>query len=70
MAYNKDDIDFLKSIEWNMDFHDALLKFYPDGIPQYIKIRIKNGTLEPYDAGMVADDLNAFTECKYSNDIE
>lgn len=58
----QEDKTFLKSIEWNKDFHDALVKYYPNGIPQHIKDCVTRGHLEPYDAGQTCDDLHGCTE--------
>ena len=58
----REDELFLATIEQNKEFHDALVKQYPDGIPQHIKDVISRGYLEPYDAGETCDELNGCTE--------
>lgn len=58
----QEDKNFLKTVEHNKCFHDALLKTYPEGIPQRIKDAVNCCYLEPYDAGSVADDLHGCTE--------
>ena len=58
----QEDKEFLRSIEWNNEFHDALIATYPDGIPQHIKDVMMGGYIEPYDAGVVSDDLYGCTE--------
>ena len=57
-----EDKQFLKTIEHNKDFHDALIKNFPEEIPQDIKDAVKKGYLDFYDAGAVADDLYGCTE--------
>ena len=56
------DKEFLKSIEWNKEFHDALISQYPNGIPQHIKDVVSRGYMDPYDVGEVCDELNGCTE--------
>lgn len=58
----QEDKDFLKSIEHNKEFHDTLIKCFPEGIPQRIKDAVNRGYLEPYDAGQTCDELNGHTE--------
>ena len=56
------DEDFLKSIEGNKEFHDALIKCFPNGIPEDIKETVNRGYMPIYDAGAVCDDLHGCTE--------
>lgn len=58
----QEDKQFLKTVEHNKDFHDALLKNYPEGIPQDIKDAVIRGYLYFYDAGAAADELYGCTE--------
>jgi len=56
------DKDFLNSIKENKEFHDALIKCFPNGIPEDIKETVNKGYISIYDAGVVCDDLHGCTE--------
>lgn len=58
----QEDKQFLKTVEHDKDFHDALMKNFPEEIPQYIKNAVNRGYMDFYDAGAVADDLCGCTE--------
>jgi len=59
---SKEDKLFLDSIKENKEFHDALIKCFPNGIPTHIKEVVNRGYLEEYDAGKTCDILNGCTE--------
>lgn len=49
----QEDKQFLKTVEHNKDFHDALIKNFPEKIPQYIKDAVNRGYIGFYDALMI-----------------
>ena len=57
----KEDKKFLSNIE-DKEFHDALIRCFPDGIPESIKEPINRCYVYPYDAGATCDDLHGCTE--------
>ena len=55
------DKEFLSNIA-DKELYDALVKCFPNGIPEIVKESINRGYWHLYDAGAVCDDLHGCTE--------